>query len=357
MTTLPENARTVRDEDAFDVDAVAAWLAENAGIAGVPEVRQFSGGASNLTYLLRYPDRDLVLRRPPAGAKPSSGHDMAREYRIQSMLAPVYPYVPTMVGLCTDHSVLGSDFYVMDRVPGTILRTNPPTQLDLSEADTRTLCLRIVDLLVELHGIDPESAGLSGLGRGSGYVARQVAGWTSRYAKARTDNVPDFARVTEWLAARQPQDVAQTVIHGDFRLDNIVLDENDPLKPLAVLDWELATIGDPLMDLGSSLAYWVQADDDDMLLLTKRQPSDLPGMLTRQEIVEYYSERTGLPVDGWGFYEVFGLFRLAVIAQQIYYRYHHGHTTNPAFKDFWIVVGYLESRCSALIDRYEKESR
>ncbi|QXU53702.1 phosphotransferase family protein [Rhodococcus sp. LW-XY12] len=357
MTTLPDNARTVREEDAFDVDAVAAWIAEHAGITGVPEVRQFSGGASNLTYLLRYPDRDLVLRRPPAGAKPSSGHDMAREYRIQSMLAPVYPYVPTMIGLCTDHSVLGSDFYVMDRVPGTILRTNPPTQLDLSEADTRTLCLRIVDLLVELHGIDPESAGLSELGRGSGYVARQVAGWTSRYAKARTDNVPDFARVTEWLAARQPQDVAQTVIHGDFRLDNIVLDENDPLNPVAVLDWELATIGDPLMDLGSSLAYWVQADDDDMLLLTKRQPSDLPGMLTRQEIVEYYSERTGLPVDGWGFYEVFGLFRLAVIAQQIYYRYHHGHTSNPAFKDFWIVVGYLESRCSALIDRYEKESR
>ncbi|WP_350246692.1 phosphotransferase family protein [Rhodococcus sp. D-6] len=357
MTTLPDNARTVREEDAFDVDAVAAWLAEHAGITGVPEVRQFSGGASNLTYLLRYPDRDLVLRRPPAGAKPSSGHDMAREYRIQSMLAPVYPYVPTMIGLCTDHSVLGSDFYVMDRVPGNILRTNPPTQLDLSEADTRTLCLRIVDLLVELHGIDPESAGLSELGRGSGYVARQVAGWTSRYAKARTDNVPDFARVTEWLAARQPQDVAQTVIHGDFRLDNIVLDENDPLNPVAVLDWELATIGDPLMDLGSSLAYWVQTDDDDMLLLTKRQPSDLPGMLTRQEIVEYYSERTGLPVDGWGFYEVFGLFRLAVIAQQIYYRYHHGHTSNPAFKDFWIVVGYLESRCSALIDRYEKESR
>ena len=357
MTTLPDNARAVRDEDAFDVDAVAAWLGEHADIHGVPEVRQFSGGASNLTYLLRYPGRDLVLRRPPAGAKPSSGHDMAREYRIQSLLAPVYPYVPSMVGLCTDHSVLGSDFYVMDRVPGTILRTNPPANLDLSEEDTRILCLRIVDLLVELHGIDPEASGLSELGRGSGYVARQVAGWTARYAKARTDNVPDFARVTEWLAARQPGDVAQTVIHGDFRLDNIVLDENDPLKPVAVLDWELATIGDPLMDLGSSLAYWVQADDDDMMLLTKRQPSDLPGMLTRREIVEYYSERTGLPVDGWGFYEVFGLFRLAVIAQQIYYRYHHGHTTNPAFKDFWIVVGYLESRCSALIDRYEKESR
>ncbi|UYP18953.1 phosphotransferase family protein [Rhodococcus sp. Z13] len=356
MTALPDNARAVRDEDAFDVEAVATWLADHAGVAGVPEVRQFSGGASNLTYLLRYPDRDLVLRRPPAGAKPSSGHDMAREYRIQSMLAPVYPYVPRMVGLCTDHAVLGSDFYVMERVPGTILRANPPTQLDLSAEDTRTLCLRIVDLLVELHGIDPQEAGLSELGRGSGYVARQVAGWTSRYEKARTDNVPDFTRVTAWLAERQPQDVAQRVIHGDFRLDNIVLDEHDPLKPVAVLDWELATIGDPLMDLGSSLAYWVQADDEPMMLLTKRQPSDLPGMLTRDEIVARYAEKTGLPVGDWGFYEVFGLFRLAVIAQQIYYRYHHGHTTNPAFKDFWVVVGYLESRCLAMIDRHDKES-
>ncbi|MEU5840998.1 phosphotransferase family protein [Rhodococcus sp. NPDC047139] len=357
MATLPDNARPVRDEDVFDVDAVAAWLGEETGIREVPEVRQFSGGASNLTYLLRYPDRDLVLRRPPAGAKPSSGHDMAREYRIQSMLAPVYPYVPRMVGLCTDHAVLGSDFYVMERVPGTILRTDPPAELTLSAQDTRTLCLRIVDLLVELHGIDPEAAGLSGLGRGPGYVARQVAGWTARYAKARTDNVPDFARVTEWLAARQPEDAAQRVIHGDFRLDNIVLDERDPLKPVAVLDWELATIGDPLMDLGSSLAYWVQADDEPMMLLTKRQPSDLPGMLTRDEIVTFYGEKTVLSVDDWSFYEVFGLFRLAGIAQQIYYRYHHGQTSNPAFKDFWAVVGYLESRCSALIDRYEKENR
>ncbi|MFD6856465.1 phosphotransferase family protein [Rhodococcus sp. NPDC060090] len=354
---LPDNARAVRDEDTFDIQAVAAWLGEHAGIAGIPEVRQFAGGASNLTYLLRYPDRDLVLRRPPTGAKPSSGHDMAREYRIQALLAPAYPHVPAMVGLCTDHSVLGSDFYVMEHVPGTILRTNPPTTLDLTPEQTRALCLRIVDLLVELHGVDPETTGLDEFSRGTGYVARQVAGWTKRYEKARTDNVPDFARVTRWLDEARPADVASTVVHGDFRLDNVVLDENDPLRPVAVLDWELATIGDPLMDLGSSLAYWVQADDDPMMLATKRQPSDLPGMLTRREIVEYYSEKTGLRVDNWGFYEVFGLFRLAVIAQQIYYRYHHGHTTNPAFKDFWVVVGYLDSRCNALIDQHEKESR
>ncbi|MCF8784889.1 phosphotransferase family protein [Rhodococcus ruber] len=351
--TIPDNARAVRDEDAFDVAAVAAWLGEHAGIAGIPEVHQFSGGASNLTYLLRYPDRDLVLRRPPVGAKPSSGHDMVREYRIQSLLAPAYRYVPRMVGLCTDHSVLGSDFYVMERVPGTILRANPPAELALTPERTRTLCLRIVDLLVELHGVDPASTGLSEFSRGSGYVARQVSGWTARYEKARTENVPDFARVTKWLNDTQPADVASAVIHGDFRLDNVVLDENDPLQPVAVLDWELATVGDPLMDLGSSLAYWVQADDDPMLLATKRQPSDLPGILTRREIVDYYSSKTGLAVDNWGFYEVFGLFRLAVIAQQIYYRYHHGQTTNPAFKDFWVIVGYLDSRCNTLIDDIE----
>ncbi|RDI30485.1 aminoglycoside phosphotransferase (APT) family kinase protein [Rhodococcus sp. AG1013] len=253
---LPDNARTVRDEDAFDVDAVAQWLRDNgsAELEGVPEVRQFAGGASNLTYLLRYPDRDLVLRRPPAGAKPSSGHDMVREYRIQSLLAPVYPHVPAMVGLCTDPSVLGSDFYVMERVEGTILRSAPPAELGLTPENTRELCLRVIDLLIELHGVDPASAGLEEFGRGTGYVARQVAGWTKRYAAARTDNVPDFARVAKWLDDNRPADVASRVIHGDFRLDNVVL--GDDLRPRAVLDWELATIGDPLMDLGSSLAYW-----------------------------------------------------------------------------------------------------
>lgn len=346
--TLPDNARAVRGEDAFDVDAVSAWLRDNASgkFAGAPEVRQFAGGASNLTYLLRYPDRDLVLRRPPAGAKPSSGHDMVREYRIQSLLAPVYPHVPIMVGLCTDPSVLGSDFYVMERVEGTVLRSAPPTPPDPEH--TRELCLRVIDLLIELHGVDPAASGLDDFGRGAGYVARQVAGWTKRYAAARTGNVPDLARVTRWLADHQPADVASAVIHGDFRLDNVVL--GDDLRPRAVLDWELATVGDPLMDLGSSLAYWVQADDHPMLQATKRQPSDLPGMLTRREIVDYYGERTGLPTDNWRFYEVFGLFRLAVIAQQIYYRFHHGQTTNPAFEHFWIAVGYLDTRCNELID-------
>lgn len=346
---IPANAREVRAEDAFDVAAVASWLGLHAGIEGLPEVRQFAGGASNLTYLLRYPDRDLVLRRPPAGAKPSSGHDMHREHRIQSLLAGAYPHVPKMIGLCQDPAVIGSDFYVMERVEGQILRgdATPDNTPGLTPQRTRALCTDVFDLLIELHQVDPVATGLDEFSRGTGYVARQVAGWTARFAKAHTDNVPDFAGVTRWLAEHQPADVASAVIHGDFRLDNIVLGPD--LRPAAVLDWELATVGDPLLDLGSALAYWVEAEDDPMMRLTKLQPSDLPGMLTRAEIVERYLDQTGLVTDNWLFYEVFGLFRLAAIAQQIYYRYHHGQTTNPAFKDFWVLVGYLDSRCAQLI--------
>jgi aminoglycoside phosphotransferase (APT) family kinase protein len=338
------SAQPVRAEDAFDVGAVAAWLSAEAGVEGVPEVRQFAGGASNLTYLLTYPGRELVLRRPPAGAKPASGHDMAREYRIQEALAPVYPYVPAMIALCTDHTVLGSDFYVMERIPGTILRGRDTPD----PARTRELCIRVVDLLVELHRVEPTPE-LQALGRGPGYVQRQVAGWSARYRAARTRNVPGFERVMAWLAANRPDDVASRVVHGDFRLDNVVL--GDDLAPRAVLDWELATIGDPLMDLGSSLAYWVQADDDRVFRMTGRQPTHLPGMLRREEVVAHYADRTGLPVGNWTFYEVFGLFRLAVIAQQIYHRYHHGQTRNPAFRHYWIMVQYLDRRCRRIIRR------
>jgi aminoglycoside phosphotransferase (APT) family kinase protein len=345
--------REVRDEDAFDVAAVHAWLAPQVPGLGAepPEVRQFGGGASNLTYLLRYPDRDLVLRRPPAGQKAASAHDMAREHRVQSALAPHYRYVPAMVALCTDHEVLGSDFYVMERVPGTILRGTLPEGMSLTPEQAHDLGLRAFDALLELHAVDVEAAGLTDLGKGRGYVGRQVAGWSERYRRARTDNVPDFEAVMGWLAERQPDDVATVLVHNDFRLDNLVLtpDPTDgDLKVVGVLDWEMATLGDPLMDLGGALAYWVQADDDEGYRLSKRQPSDLPGMPTRAEIVRHYAERTGLRVDDWTFYEVFGLFRLAVIVQQIYYRFHHGQTTNPAFEHFWLFVGVLDDRCRRL---------
>lgn len=346
-------ARAVREEDAFDVAAVDAWLRDEADAAGwgegLPEVLQFWGGASNLTYLLRYPATDLVLRRPPSGTKARGAHDMGREYRIQQALRPVFPYVAPMVGHCTDESVIGSEFYVMERLVGTIPRRDFET--DLTEQQVRAVCTNTLDLLVALHGVDPAAAGLETLGKGQGYVGRQVAGWSERYRRARTPNVGDWEDVIAWLAAHQPGEVGACLIHNDFRFDNVVYDGEDPTRPIGLLDWEMATIGDPLMDLGSALAYWVEAEDDEGMLLTRMQPTNAPGMLTRAEVVDYYCSRAGVSVspEQWRFYEVFGLFRLAGIAQQIYYRFHHGQTTNPRFEVFWLLVNMLDDRCRALI--------
>ncbi|MDT7723660.1 MAG: hypothetical protein QOI21_236 [Actinomycetota bacterium] len=223
--------------------------------------------------------------------------------------------------------------------------------MELAPEQARKLSTTLIDRLADLHEVDAEAAGLTDLGKGAGYVERQVRGWTERYRKARTDNVTDFTEVTGWLAANQPGEVKICLIHNDFRFDNLVLDGPETLDVVGVLDWEMATLGDPLMELGSTLSYWVQADDDGVMKASRRQPTHLPGMLTRDEVVEYYSRRTGLTIDNWTFYEVYGLFRLAAVLQQIYFRFHHGETTNPAFADFWQFVGYLDWRCREVIKK------
>ncbi|HET8539628.1 MAG TPA: phosphotransferase family protein [Anaeromyxobacter sp.] len=344
---------SVRPGEELDVAAVDRWLrAIDPGLAaGLPEVTQYTGGASNWTYRLRYRDRDLVLRRPPAGTKARSAHDMGREFRVQQALKPVFPLVPTMVGLCQDPTVLGTDFYVMERIDGVVPRARLPEEARLGRDGVRRLCTSFVDRLVELHAVDPAAAGLSSLGRGPGYPRRQVEGWSDRYLQARTWNVPSFAYVRRWLAERAPHDAGSCVIHNDWRLDNVVLDPAEPARIVGVLDWEMATVGDPLMDLGCALAYWVHADDPWLLRITRRQPTDAPGMLRREEVVARYLERTGLEPASWTFYEVFGLFRLAVIAQQIYYRYHRRQTRNPAFRRFWILVNYFDRRCRGIVRR------
>ena len=341
-TALVDQPNEVRDEDAFDVAAVDAFLkARVPDLQGEPSVKQFPGGASNLTYALTYPGRELILRRPPSGHLPKSGHDMRREYTVQSKLAPVYPYVPHMVAFCDDHSVIGCDFYVMDRMRGIILRSNLPEGMTLTPEQARRLSTHWVERLVDLHGVDPKAAGLEDLGRGEGYVQRQIEGWCKRYAAARTWNVPSFKGVMKWLRANMPDDVGNVIIHNDWRFDNVVLDPDDPQKIIGVLDWEMATLGDPLMDLGSTLAYWVEPSDSRLAQMFRRQPSHLPGMLTRDEIVALYSERSGIPIDDFRFYRVYGYFRLAGIIQQIYKRYHEKETTNPRFKRFWIGVWWL----------------
>ena len=350
--TVIDTAGDVRDGEELDIAAVDQWLrARVDGLQGAPEVTQYSGGASNWTYRLAYRSHDLILRRPPAGTKAASAHDMGREYRVQSRLRPAFPYVPEMIAYCDDDAVIGSEFYVMERLRGLIPRAGMPRGVHLDEATTRALCLSVIDKLVALHAVDVDAAGLRDLGKGAGYVRRQIEGWTECYARARTWNVPRFTDVTRWLAAHMPEDAATCVIHNDFRLDNCVLDPEDPTRVLGVLDWEMATLGCPLMDLGTTLAYWIQADDDPLARATRRQPTHLPGMLTRDEVVDYYCLRTGRTIDNWAFYEVYGLFRLAVIAQQIYYRYHHKQTRNPAFRNLWVIIHYLYWRCRGIIRR------
>lgn len=353
---LDTDLDVVRADETFDAPRLDAWLKRQLpDLAGEPAVRQFTGGASNLTYLLRYASgHDLILRRPPAGA-PAAAHDVAREYQVQSLLKPVFPHVPTMRALCQDHSVIGSDFYVMDRVDGLILRGSSQADQSITPENCQMLAGTFIDTLAQLHSINPDESGLAQIGRGRGYAQRQVEGWSRRYTRARTDDTPSFAEVMTWLSENVPADIPACVVHNDWRIDNLVLDPTD-MSIVGVLDWELATLGDPLMDLGNAMAYWVDADDDRVAISYQRQPSNLPGMLTRNEIVERYFQLTGHDRRHWPFYEVFGHFRFAGIAQQIYSRYRQGHTTNPEFRDLWALVNYLNWRCSAII-RETKRAR
>ena len=331
----------VREEDRFDVERMHQWLRPFINVDALPEVLQFRSGASNLTYLLQYPNRELVLRKPPVGTKAASAHDMKREFLIQSRLQPVYPLVPSMVALCDDQSVMGSDFYVMERVVGDIFRRDVPE--GVKPSDVSVMADSLISGLVQLHAVDASI--LAELNKGPGYVQRQVEGWSKRYRNALTDDVPNGENVMAWLDANRPADVASCVIHGDWRIDNVVFNL-EQARIVGVLDWELATVGDPLMDLGSSLAYWVDRDDEPAFAALRRQPSHLPGMPTREEFVQRYLQLSGRRCDDFTFYEVFGLFRLAVIIQQIWARYSAGQTTNPAFAGFG-------DACNTLINRAE----
>ena len=334
----------VREEDRFDVAKMHAWLRPFITEDQLPEVMQFRSGASNLTYLLSYPDRELVLRKPPVGTKAASAHDMKREYLIQSRLQSVYPLVPKMIALCEDQSVMGSDFYVMEQVEGEIFRRDIPE--GITSSDISVMADSLINGLVQLHAVD--SSILKELNKGNGYVQRQVQGWSKRYRNALTDDVPAAEKLMAWLDANQPDDIDSCIIHGDWRIDNVVFDLANA-RIAGVLDWELATVGDPLMDLGSALAYWVDRDDEAAFASLRRQPSHLPGMPTREEFLQRYLQLSGRQCVEFTFYEVFGLFRLAVIIQQIWARFRAGQTTNPAFAGFGDAVNTLINRAEGKI--------
>ncbi|RZF25421.1 phosphotransferase family protein [Paraburkholderia sp. UYCP14C] len=343
---LLDQPGAVRAGEELDAVAVDAWLKQQLlDLQGRPEITQYSGGASNWTYRLKYENDDLILRRPPAGTKAKSAHDMGREYRLQKALKPAFQFVPEMRAYCADDSVIGGEFYVMERLSGIIPRKHLPHGMQLTASKVRQLCLAVLDTLISLHKVDHKAAGLVAIGTGAGYTRRQIEGWSKRYRDALTWNVPCGERVMDWLLSNLPSRERICITHNDFRFDNVVLDASDPTRVIGVLDWELATLGDPLMDLGNTLAYWVEADDDLLARSTRRQPTHLPGMLTRREVVEYYCGEMNIAPENWAFYEVYGLFRLSAIVQQIYYRFHHKQTRNPAFKNFWIIVHYLHWRC------------
>jgi aminoglycoside phosphotransferase (APT) family kinase protein len=349
--TLPEDACAPRPGEALEPDTIARFLArELPGFEGDVEIAQFPGGASNLTYLVRAGEREWVLRRPPFGTKARSAHDMGREYRILSHIHKVFPYAPRPLLFCADAALLGTEFYFMERLRGTILRRELPEGLSLSPPQAQALCRNLVEVHAELHAIDYEAAGLAELGRPDGYIARQVSGWSARYRAARTDDVPENEALMSWLESNRPPEAARAaIIHNDYKFDNVVLGETQgELRITGVLDWEMATLGDPLMDLGASLAYWVQADDSEPLQQIRMLPTHLPGMMRRRELVEYYCVRAGLAPVHFDFYYVYGLFRLAVIVQQIYYRFVRGETQQPRFAPFGRFCRVLSETAAAV---------
>lgn len=331
--SLVDDAAPVRAGEALDERRLGHYLAgQIPGLALPLRVRQFPSGFSNLSYLLSAGGLDLVLRRPPIGTRPKSGHDMSREFRVLSALQPGFAECPRPLHFCADESVIGAPFYVVERIRGIILRRDYPAEIAATPALVRAQQLALIDVLARLHGLDYAALGLADLGQPEGYVARQVRGWSERFAIARTDDAPLADDLTAWLAANTPPESGRAaLVHNDYKLDNVVFDARQPERLIGVLDWEMATIGDPMMDLGCSLAYWVEPGDGPELLATRMLPTHMPGSLSRAEVLARYAIASGIPLSDFRFYRVFGLFRLAAIVQQIYYRYYHGQTRDERF--------------------------
>jgi len=303
-------------------------------------IEQFSAGASNLTYQLTSGDYSIILRRPPSGTKAASAHDMVREHNVIERVSKYYSLSPKPILLCEDENIIGEIFFMMEKISGLAIGKNLPLEMTLSQH--KTLCDNFVKGLVELHEIDISSSDLSELGKPKGYVERQLEGWQKRYLKAKTDDVVSSDHVYQWLKSNLPTDSGyQSLIHNDYKFDNLILDPDQPEKIKGVLDWEMTTLGDPFLDLGCSLAYWVNADDDAAMQAVKMMPTHLQGMMTRQQVFDEYCCLREINNINLAPYYVFGLFRLAVIAQQIYYRFYHGQTDNPKFSKFGQLVNIL----------------
>ncbi len=332
----------VRKEDSFNEGALSEFLrrafpddsdarSTAAGSSGI-SVSQFPGGHSNLTYLVRFGGHEMVLRRAPRGVDVKTAHDMRREFDVLSALAPLYSKAPKALAYCADAGVIGAPFYLMERVRGPILRAfEPPPGVDLPPEKMRALSLALVDGLAELHELDVSSGPLAALGRPEGYAVRQVSGWSDRWRRAKTEEVPDLDAAAAWLAANVPPAGRPALLHNDYKYDNLVLDAEHPTRIVAVLDWEMATLGDAVLDLGTTLGYWIDPGDAEQFRQLPFGATLIPGNLTRAEVAARWAERTGRDASAVLFAYVYGLFKIAVIAQQIYRRFALGHTQDPRF--------------------------
>jgi aminoglycoside phosphotransferase (APT) family kinase protein len=342
MAEVQDQTTAVRTGEELDLARLEPFLREHfSEETGPLIVRQYPSGHSNLTYSLRIGPREMVLRRPPFGSKVKTAHDMGREYRVLSKLHSHYAPAPHVLLFCDDLSVLGAPFYLMEPIHGIILRREVPLGLDFSSPVARRVSESFLDNLALLHTLDYDAVGLADLGKPQGYLERQVRGWIERYRGSKTHDIPEVETISNWIQQHVPASSTAALIHNDYKYDNVVLDPNDLARIIGVLDWEMCTIGDPLSDLGSALAYWVDASDPPEILETRWGPTTAAGSLTRAELVHRYAQKTGRDVSEMPFYLAFARFKIAVIVQQIYYRFHQGLTHDERFATMPLRINLL----------------
>lgn len=327
------DTKPIRQGEELNTENLAEFLRDKIGVGEI-SISQFPGGSSNLTYCIKIGDTEYVLRRPPFGNQVKSAHDMSREFNVLEKLSKVYPPAPKPLIYCDDENVIGSEFYLMERRNGLIIRGKSPPVLENSPESQRKVCESFVENLAQLHSFDYKKIGLENLGKPEGYAVRQVEGWTKRYFNAKTDEHAEVENAIQWLNNNIPESTGATLVHNDYKFDNIMLNPTDLTEIIAVLDWEMTTIGEPLMDLGTSLGYWMSKEVGEQMLSMPFNPRVLMENISRRELVEIYAEKSGRNVSDMLFYYVFGTFKIAVIAQQIYFRYAKGFTQDSRFATF-----------------------
>lgn len=339
----------MQDEQS-SLTALNRYLQEQGDpIAAVNTITRFTGGYSNLTYLLQTNGKEYVLRMPPHGANIKSAHDMGREFRVLHLLKPHYAKVPTPVLYCESADIIGAPFYIMEKLEGIILRAQNAPKMQIPAVTFRQLSGALVDNLAALHALDIERTGLVQLGKPEGYVQRQVEGWVKRYYTAETDKIDSIDVVAQWLQQHLPPAQAPAFLHNDYKYDNLLLDPDDFTRITGVLDWEMSTVGDPLMDLGASLAYWFEAGEEEVF--KNYNLTWLPGNYTRRQVIDRYAATTGRDLSNISFYYAFGLFKNAVIAQQIYHRWKQGHSSDPRFGALLPMIQLLGKKSAATIEK------